>query len=107
MRGLQSVFCQNHSSRTSYHTRTDWLQLRINLVTIVPADLQKKTNLTLNNWLDPQIVLGFSARTWYVKWFLFCDVSYFCAGNRSENGNPIESNKYKNKWHESNHHSNN
>ena len=45
--------------------------------------------------LGPHIVLPFSACTWYVKFFLYCVVSYFCAGNIFKNGNPIVSNKCK------------
>ena len=54
-----------------------------------------KKNLTLHNRLDPSIVIGFSARTQYEKWCLYCVVSYFCAGNIPEHGNLIVSNKYK------------
>ena len=77
MRGLGSVFCQRHSSRICYHNRTDWLQYHINLVKIVPVDLQQKNNLSINNWLDPQTVIGFSACTRYSKWCLLCVVYYF------------------------------
>ena len=66
--GLQPVFCQHHILRNSYHTRTDWLQYRINLVIIVTVDFQQKIDLSLNDWLDSQIVFGFSDRTWYAKW---------------------------------------
>ena len=96
MRGQQLVFCQCHSSRTSYHARTDLWHYRINLFTRAPVYFQQKTNLALNYQIDPQIVLRFSAHTRYSKWCLFCVVYYFCAGNRFENGNPRVSNKYKN-----------
>ena len=82
MKGQQSVFYQRHLSRTSYHARNDWLQYQINLVTIVPVNIQQETNLTLNDQIDPQIVLGFSARTQYAKFCLLCVVYYFCARNR-------------------------
>ena len=75
MRAQQSVFCQCHVSRSGYHTRTDWLQYRINLVTQVPVDFQQKTDLTLNDRLDPHIILGVSARTWVTKWCLLYAVS--------------------------------
>ena len=64
MRGQRSVFCQRHSSRASYQTKTGWLQYRINLVTRVPVDFQQN-NISLNDWLDPQTIIGFSARTCY------------------------------------------
>ena len=96
MRGQRSVFCQRHISRTSYHARTDWLQYRINLFTRVLVDLQQKKNIALNDWLDPQNILVFSALTRYAKWCLFCVVSSFCDEYIFEHGNPIESNKYKN-----------
>ena len=61
MRGQQLVLCENHRSSTIYYARADWLQYQINLVTRVPVDFQQKTNIALNNWLDPQIFLVFSA----------------------------------------------
>ena len=39
----------------------DRLQYRINLVPIVPIDSQKKSNIALNDRLDPQFFLGFIA----------------------------------------------
>ena len=51
------VFFQRYRSRTSYHNRTDWVMYRINLVTWVPVELQQKTNLSLNNRIDPRIFL--------------------------------------------------
>ena len=107
MRGQLLVFCQCHSSRTIYHARTDWLQYLISLVPSVPVYLQQKTNLALNDPLEPQIVLRFSACTRYAKWCRFCVVSYFCAVNRFDHGKPIESDNYKNQWDESNQNSNN
>ena len=77
MRGQHLFFCQRHISSISYHARTDWLQYRINLFTIIPVDLQQKTNLALNDWLEPRFFLVFSAHTRYYKWCLFCFVSYF------------------------------
>ena len=76
-RFIQSVFCQIYSSRTSYHDRTYWLQYRIKLVTWVPVEFQQKNSLTINDWLEPQIVLWLSAHTRYVKLCLYCVVSYF------------------------------
>ena len=67
-----------------------------NLVTIVPVDFQQKTNLALNDCLDPPIILVFSACTWYAKCCLFCIVYEFCVGDKIDCGNPIESNKYIN-----------
>ena len=96
MRGQQLVFCQRHISRTSYRNKTDWLQYRINLVTRVPVDSQQKTDISINDQLDPKIILMFSALTRYAKWCLLCVVSYFCSGNRSEHGKSIVSNNYKN-----------
>ena len=63
-------FCLNHISRTIYHSRTDWLQYRINLVTRVLVDLQQKKNLALNDQLDPQVVLVFIDLTQYAKFCL-------------------------------------
>ena len=79
MKGHQSVFCQINIPRTSYHASNDWLQYQINLVTIVPVGFQQKNNLALNDFIDPKIILSFSARTWYEKWCLFCVVCYFCS----------------------------
>ena len=76
-RGIQLVFSQNHSSRTSYHNSTDWLKCRINLVTRVPVDFKQKTNLAIKDWLDPQSFLRFSDLTWYDKWCIFCVFSCF------------------------------
>ena len=95
MRVQLSVFCQCHSSSTSYHDKTDLFQYQINLVTRVPVDLHQKTNLNLNNRLDPQILLGFSACTRYAKWCLLYVVSCFYAGNIFVHGNQKEGNKYK------------
>ena len=53
MRGQLSVFCQHHSSRTIYYARTEWLQYQINLATRLPVDLQQKTNIDINDHLDP------------------------------------------------------
>ena len=63
IRGQQSVFCQCHSSRTSYHDRTYWLQYRINLFTRVLVGFQHKTNISLNYRIDPQIFLRLSTCT--------------------------------------------
>ena len=95
MRGQLPVFCLRQSARTIYHDRTDWLQYWINLVTRVLVYFQQKRHIALSDWIEPQIVLGFSAHTCYVKCCLLCVVYYFCAGNEFDNGNPIESNKYK------------
>ena len=103
MRGQRSVFYQRHISSTIFHARANWLQYQINLVTRVLVDFQQKINLTLNNWLDPQIVFVFSDCTRYATWCLFYVVYYFCAGNIFIHGNPIESNKCKNHRDESNH----
>ena len=94
-RGLQSVFFQRHSSRTSYHARTDWLQYQVNIVTIVTVNFQQKINIVINDWLDYQIVLCFSACTQYSKWCISCVVSYFCARNIFKHGNSIKSDMYK------------
>ena len=75
MRGQWSVFCKHHSSGTSYQDSTDWLQYRMNLVTIVPIYFQQKKNINLNDWLDLQNFLVFSDLTQYAKWFLLCVVS--------------------------------
>ena len=95
-RGLWLVFCQRHRSRNSYHARTDLLQYRINLVTWVQDKFQHKTNLALNNRLDPQKTFGFSARTRYAKRCLYFFFLILCSGNRFKHGNPIVLNKYKN-----------
>ena len=95
MRGQQSVFYLRHSSSTSYRARTDWLQYCVNIVTRVTVDSQQKTNLVHNNFLDPKIITGFSASIRYTKRCLFCVVSYVCAGNMFDHGNPMEMNKYK------------
>ena len=102
-RGIWSVFCQHHSSRTSYQARNDWLQYRINLVTRIPVNFQYKTNLALNDYLDPQIILRFSACNRYAKRCLIICVLpanglplIFCVVNRFDHGNPIVGNKYKN-----------
>ena len=94
-KGIQSVFCQRHSSRTGYHDRDDWLQYRINLVTRVPVNFQQKTSFALNNRLDSQKHFGFSACTRYVKWCLFY-VFLFFTGNLFDHGNTIVGNKYRN-----------
>ena len=78
MRGQRSVVCQRHISRTSYHARTGWLQYRINLITKLSVDFQQKTNIALKYWLEPKIILGFSAFTRYAVWCLFCVVSFLC-----------------------------
>ena len=104
----RSVFYQRHSSRTSYHSRNDWLQYRINSVTWVPSELQQKINIAINYRLDAQIILVFSARTWYVKWFLYCVVSFCVCWKYIEKIKKlIIIHKYKKKWDESNHNSNN
>ena len=72
MRIQQSVFYQCHITRTSYHARTYWLQYRINLVPRVPVDFQQKTYLSLNDWIDPKIVIGFGDFTRYAKWWFLC-----------------------------------
>ena len=87
MRCQQSVFCQLHSSRTSHNASTDWLQYAANLVTKVLVNFQQKTNLSLKNQLDPQIVLSFSDHIQYVKFYLFYVYSDFCAGNIFEHEN--------------------
>ena len=105
--GKQLIFCQCHISRTSYNSKNDRLQYRINLVTKVPVNFQQKKNLALNDCHDPQIVLVFNSCTRYSRWCLFCVVSFFCYVNRFDHGNPIESNKYKNQWYELNQNNNN
>ena len=105
--GKQLIFCQCHISRTSYNSKNDRLQYQINLVTKVPVNFQQKNNLALNDWLEPQTVLMLIYLTRYAKCCLLCVVYYFCAGNRFEHGNPIVSNKYKNRWDKSNNISNN
>ena len=95
MRGQGLVFYQCHNLRTTYHAMTDWLQYRINIVTRTLVDFQQKTNLSLNDQLDPKLFLMFSAYTRYAKWCLFYVVSYFCAGNKFNKENPMESNKYR------------
>ena len=77
MKYQQLVFCQRNGSSNSYPGRADWLQYRINLVTRVPANFQQKTNIALNDRLDPKIVLVFSACNHYTKWCLLCVVSFF------------------------------
>ena len=88
-RSLLSVYCECHSSRTSYHDCTDWLQYRINLVAIVPVDFQQKNYITINDWIDPQKFLEFSACTQYSRYSLFCIYFCLCAGNIFNNGNQI------------------
>ena len=88
MRSQWSFFCQQHRSRTSYHSWTDCLEYRINLVKIVLVDFQQRKNIAINDPLEPQNVLILSAYIWYAKWEIFC-VVFFCNGNRVNN-------KYKN-----------
>ena len=71
------------------------LLYRINLFTRVPVYFQQKYNLPINDYIDPQCVLAFVARTWYAKWRLFCVAYCLCAGNIFEHGNPIVSYKYE------------
>ena len=90
-------FLSTPCSRTSYNARIYWLLYRINLVTLVPFEFQQKTNLALNNRLDPKISLTFSAPTQYDKWYLnFLVSGFFVLGIYSNMENPIVSNKYKN-----------
>ena len=67
-RGLQSVFCQRHISRNSYHTSTDWLKYWINFFTRVPVNFQHKINLAINNWLFPLNV------SWIQCFYLVCQM---------------------------------
>ena len=70
-------FISTPLSSTSYRVSTDWVLYQINLVTWLPVELQQKTNLTLNDRLDPQIALPFGSRTRYDKWYLYCLVYDF------------------------------
>ena len=71
------VFLSTPGSRTSYHAWTYWLLYQINFVTWVPVKFQQKTNLALNNWLDPQISLTSSVCTRYDKFSLYFVYNYF------------------------------
>ena len=95
MRGQRLVFVQFYISRTNYHARTDWLQHHIKLVTRVPANFQQKTNLALSDRLDPQNFLVFSAQTRYTNGASSVLFLILCLGNKFNNGNPIEINKYR------------
>ena len=79
-------FLSTTHTRNSYHAKTNWVLYRINLVTEVLVKLQQKTNLSLNDRLDPQTALRFGAHTWYEKWYFYYLVSDFCAGNRFKHG---------------------
>ena len=99
----QLVFCKHHSSRTSYHARTDWLQYWINLVTLLPVKFQQKTNISLNDLLDPQIIIGFSACFGYAKCRLYFFISIFFALKIDLiKETQMWSNKYRNQWDELN-----
>ena len=77
MRYQQLVFCQLHSSRTSYHASTDWLQYRINLVTTVLVDFQKKKislstiGLTLKTFSRSVIAPGMQNGAFSVLFLIF------------------------------------
>ena len=98
MRGKRSVFCQHHSSRTSYHTRNDWLQYQINLVTRVPVDFQQKQYRSQwSVWPSNYSCVQCLHPVWKMA-TLLCLCLIFCAGKIFEHGNPILSNKYKNDY---------
>ena len=66
-----------------------------------------ETNLALNDCLDPHIVFMFSACIRYATWLLLSLFFCICDGYKFDHGNPIEINKYRNQWDESNYNSNN
>ena len=70
-------FMSTPRSKTIYHDRKDWVMYQINLVTCVMFIFQHKTNLALNDWLDPQIILPCSSPTRYSKWCLYYVVACF------------------------------
>ena len=70
-------FISTPRSSTSYHVMTDWVLYQINLSAWVPVEFQQKTNLTLNDRLDPQISLPFGSRTRYDICYLYCLVYDF------------------------------
>ena len=57
-------------------------------------------NQSCSKWSDwpPNRSLGSALVLGMKNGAFFCVISYYCAGNESDHGNPIESNKYTNNW---------
>ena len=102
MKGVQSSFCKRHSSRTIYHSNTEWVPYKIKLshlrnvqIKIVNQSLSQQSDLSHN---FPRV--HHSHPVGKIMTLLCCSIFLFYEKLKHEN--PIISDK-KNQWYESKH----